>query len=134
MGRKRVGKIALYVGAAAIVLVLSIGGFVYYRIRANFQNVVVKQKETILSEDLARMRMSIKLFAHDRGSPPQSLTDLVNADYLPEIPEDPITRRQDWQLTQGQYAPSSSKATTGIVDVHSASSKKSSLGIPYSQW
>jgi general secretion pathway protein G len=134
MEKRRATKIALFVGAALVVLLLATGGCFYYRMRANFEEVVLRQQEGILREDLTRMRESIKQYAHDRHSQPQSLTDLVNAGYLPEMPRDPMTGKADWQLTQGQYQPSSSKPTTGIVDVHSASSKNSSVGTPYNQW
>lgn len=134
MNRTRFVRIALIVGVAVIVVYAGIAGYVYYRLKVNFQDVILKQKETILREDLVLMRAGLKQYAHDRGRPPQSLTDLVKADYLSEIPRDPITGKPEWQVTHGHYGSSALNPARGIIDVHSWSSQKSSTGTPYSQW
>ncbi|MBA2732923.1 MAG: hypothetical protein H0U54_08550, partial [Acidobacteria bacterium] len=71
-------------------------------------------------------------FTADRGFLPQSLDDLAKAGYVREIPIDPITDEKDWKVTMGEDP--NNKGKRGIVDVHSASTAKSSEGTLYSDW
>jgi general secretion pathway protein G len=123
----------IYLGITLAALILTVAGVLSYTTTVKYHDTVLKAREGVLREDLARMRGSIKQYAHDQGAPPQSLADLVTAGYLREIPNDPITGHQDWQVTRGKYE-SSSKTLMGITDVHSASSQNSSAGTTYSQW
>lgn len=100
---------------------------------AQHENTVRKQRETILGYDLAKMRQAINRYKDEHGSAPQSLNDLVKADYLREIPKDPITDNSDWQITQGEFQTSTGRST-GVIDVHSSSQQISSIGTPYNRW
>ena len=90
-----------------------------------------QSEELVLRINLKHMRAKIKKYTTDKGRPPQSLAELVDTGYLVAIPEDPITKKREWQVNYGQPE---SALTTGIVDVHSWSSQISSEGTPYSQW
>ena len=80
------------------------------------------------------MRQAIDQYTVDKQKPPQSLQDLVNGLYLKEIPTDPFTRKKDWALQFDTVVLSPEQSSTGIVDVHSASSQVNSNSIPYNEW
>jgi general secretion pathway protein G len=85
--------------------------------------------EIVLRQDLYAMRKAINQYASDQERQPPSLNDLVNQGYIREIPLDPVTTRQDWEVEfvelKGVYS------VDGIVDIHSSSSEVSIFGIPY---
>jgi general secretion pathway protein G len=90
-------------------------------------------RETVLRDDLYKMRSLLDQYAADKGKLPQSLDDLVTSGYMRDIPVDPITGQKDWQIATGAD-PNSSSDEQGVTDVHSASSDISSEGTPYSEW
>src|SRR6266851_1226637 len=98
-----------------------------------YQKTIMHARETVLRDDLFRMRSLIDQYAADKGKLPQSLDDLVSAGYLRELPKDPITDNKDWVIATGDD-PYSTQGGTGITDVHSASGDVSSEGTPYSEW
>src|SRR5882672_7327461 len=61
-----------------------------------FQKTITHARETVLHDDLFKMRSLIDQYAADKGKLPQSLDDLVTAGYLRELPVDPITDNADW--------------------------------------
>jgi general secretion pathway protein G len=98
-----------------------------------YDKSVLHARETVLRDDLFQLRKTIDIYAADRGTLPQSLDDLVKAGYLREVPDDPITGKKDWEIVVGDD-PDSTKGGKGIVDVHSASTARSSKGTPYNEW
>ncbi len=98
-----------------------------------FQKTIMHARETVLHDDLFKMRSLIDQYAADKGKLPQSLDDLVSAGYMREVPKDPITDNKDWVIAIGDD-PYSTQGGTGITDVHSASGDVSSEGTPYSEW
>jgi general secretion pathway protein G len=98
-----------------------------------YQKTIMHARETVLRDDLFKMRSLLDQYAADKGKLPQSLDDLVTSGYMREIPVDPITGQKDWQVATGAD-PNSSSDEQGVVDVHSASSDISSEGTPYSEW
>jgi general secretion pathway protein G len=98
-----------------------------------YQKTIMHARETVLKDDLFRMRMLIDQYAADKGKLPQSLEDLVSSGYMRDIPTDPITDQKDWSLVTGDD-PSSSEGGSGIIDVHSTSGEVSTEGTPYSEW
>src|SRR2546428_12276008 len=98
-----------------------------------YQKTVLHARETVLHDDLFRIRSLIDQYAADKGKLPQSLDDLVSAGYMREIPKDPITNNKDWNVVTGDD-PYSTEGTTGVTDVHSSSGEISSEGTPYSDW
>jgi len=98
-----------------------------------YQKTIMHARETVLRDDLFRMRSLIDQYAADKGKLPQSLDDLVSAGYLREVPNDPITDKKDWNITTGDD-PYSTEGGSGITDVHSAASEASSDGTAYTDW
>src|ERR1044071_3284149 len=98
-----------------------------------YQKTIMHTRETVLRDDLRKMRSLIDQFAADKGRLPQSLDEIVSEGYMREVPVDPFTGNKDWALTTGED-PNSSEGSQGVTDVHSASSETSTEGTPYSEW
>src|SRR2546427_9201404 len=98
-----------------------------------YQKTVMHARETVLKDDLFRMRALIDQYAADKGKLPQSLDDLVTAGYIREVPKDPITDEKDWQPVTGTD-PYSTEDNQGLVDVKSGAQETSTEGTPYSEW
>lgn len=98
-----------------------------------YQKTVAHARETVLRDDLFKMRSLIDQYAADKGKLPQSLDELVSAGYLREVPTDPFTDNKDWTVVTGDD-PSSTSGEQGVTDVHSASPEVGSDGKPYSEW
>lgn len=98
-----------------------------------YQKTIMHARETVLRDDLYRMRSLIDQYSADKGKLPASLDDLVSAGYMREIPVDPITDQKDWNIVTGDD-PYSSEGGSGIVDVHSSSGEVSTEGTAYSEW
>src|ERR1043165_4421577 len=98
-----------------------------------YQRTIMHTRETVLKDDLRKMRSMIDQFGADKGRLPQSLEDLVNEGYMREVPIDPFTGQKDWAITTGED-PNSSEGEQGMTDVHSASAEVSTEGTAYSEW
>src|SRR5881296_1842977 len=98
-----------------------------------YQKTVMHARETVLKDDLFRMRSLIDQYAADKGKLPQSLDDLVTAGYIREVPKDPITDNKDWNIDTGED-PYSTEGGSGVTDVHSSASEVSTEGTPYTEW
>jgi len=99
----------------------------------SYQHIQLKARETILKEDLRTMRKMIDQYAADKEKLPQSLDDLVNAQYMRDVPIDPITGQKDWVVDMGDDTVSRDGGT-GVVDVHSAAAGEGSDGIAYQDY
>src|SRR6266498_2281578 len=98
-----------------------------------YQKTIMHARETVLKDDLFRMRALIDQYAADKGKLPQSLDDLVTAGYIREVPKDPITDEKDWNIETGED-PYSTEGGSGVINLHSASGEVSTEGTPYSEW
>ena len=98
-----------------------------------YQKTIMHTRETVLRDDLRKMRSLIDQFAADKGRLPQSLDDLVSGGYMREVQIDPFTGEKDWAITTGED-PNSSEGEQGMTDVHSASADTSTEGTAYSEW
>src|ERR1700716_3723715 len=98
-----------------------------------YQKTIMHARETVLHDDLFKMRSLLDQYAADKGKLPQSLDDLVTEHYLREVPKDPITDEKDWTVVTGED-PYSTEGASGVTDVHSASGDVSTEGTPYSEW
>jgi general secretion pathway protein G len=98
-----------------------------------YQKTIMHARETVLKDDLFKIRSVIDQYAADKGKLPQSLDDLVSAGYMREIPKDPITDAKDWNIVTGDD-PYSTEGGTGVTDLHSSSSEVSTEGKPYSEY
>ena len=93
-----------------------------------------REAEEALKLDLHTMRLAIDQYTLDKEQAPQSLQDLLNTQYLKEIPTDPFTRKKDWVPQFDSVVLSLEQSSTGMVDVHSASGRVGSNGMAYSMW
>src|SRR5215510_1658450 len=98
-----------------------------------YQKTIMHTRETVLRDDLRKMRGLIDQYAADKGRLPQSLDDLVTSGYMRDVPIDPFTGQKDWAITTGED-PNSSEGEQGMTDVHSASAEVSTEGTAYSEW
>jgi general secretion pathway protein G len=100
-----------------------------------YQKVVLRSKESVLRNNLFTMRTVIDEYTYDKQKAPQSLDDLVQAGYLRQVPEDPITNsNQTWKVIMEDSLTSVNQTEPGIFDVRSGSDKTSLEGTPYSEW
>src|SRR5438132_691203 len=98
-----------------------------------YQKTIMHARETVLRDDLFKMRSLLDQYAADKGKLPQSLDDLVTEHYLREVPKDPITDNRDWNVETGED-PFSTEGASGVINVHSSSGDVSTEGTPYSEW
>ena len=98
-----------------------------------YQKTIMHTRETVLRDNLFKMRSLIDQFAADKGRLPQSLDELVAEGYMREVPVDPMTNQKDWAVTMGDD-PNSIDGGQGMTDVHSASEDTSLDGSPYREW
>ena len=98
-----------------------------------YQKTIMHARETVLRDDLFRMRSLIDQYSADKGKLPQSLDDLVSSGYMREVPTDPITEQKDWNIVSGDD-PYSTEGGSGVIDIHSSSSEVSTEGTPYHEW
>lgn len=83
------------------------------------------QKESNLRAALFVMRSEIAQFTVDKQQPPTSLTELVTAGYMKEVPVDPFTGKNDTWKTEKR---------ANSLQVHSGSSAPARDGTSSSCW
>ena len=103
----------------------------------NFTRSVQRSREAVLRQNLFTLRDLISQYTLDKQKAPQLLDDLVQANYLKQIPKDPITDQADWVTEQEQdntVMSPDEQDQGGIDDVHSASTAIGSDGTAYNTW
>jgi general secretion pathway protein G len=120
--------IEVMVVMALIVVLASVGLTLY-------TNSIIRAKESVLKEDLYRMRDAIDQYYADQGKYPATLQDLVSDKYLRAIPADPFTNSADtWREIPSEPDPNNPTAQPGVYDVRSGSDQKALDGTKYSDW
>jgi general secretion pathway protein G len=100
-----------------------------------YNQSILRAREAVLRNDLFTLRSVISQFTLDKQRAPQSLDDLVQANYIKLVPRDPFTSRNDtWQLEQEDVLLAVDQQQPGITDVHSGSNLTASDGTAYSSW
>jgi general secretion pathway protein G len=100
-----------------------------------YEKSVQRARETTLHHNLQVMRQSIDNYTLDKQAAPQSLEDLVQAGYLRKVPVDPMTGAADWVPQYDSVVLSPDQTSTGMVDVHSNSTRVSPFeNTPYNEW
>lgn len=102
-----------------------------------YQQSILRARESVLKQNLFTIRSVISQYTLDKQKAPQSLDDLVTSGYLKQIPQDPVTGRNDtWVADQEQDEIMSvdQQDAGGIVDVHSGSTQVGSDGTAYNTW
>jgi general secretion pathway protein G len=100
----------------------------------NYNQAVVKSRESVLRANLASLRSVIQQYTLDKQKAPQSLDDLKQAGYFRDIPVDPMTHEPNWEVEQEDVMLAVDQQDPGITGVHSASSGTASDGTAYSTW
>ena len=116
-----------------IVVMAIIGILVAYSIPA-YQGATLRAKESVLKEDLVRMRDALEQYLTDKGLYPVALEDLVEDGYLRQIPVDPITGEDDWQIEFAPWMMVDQGQPAGIWDVYSSADGDGLNDIPYAEW
>ena len=100
-----------------------------------YNQSILRAKESVLKQDLFQLRSLISQYTLDKQKAPQSLDDLVQAQYIKQIPIDPMTgSNSTWTVDQEDSLMSVDQQDPGISDVHSGSSQVSTDGTAYSTW
>jgi general secretion pathway protein G len=101
----------------------------------NYRASVIHARESVLRQNLFTLRSVISQYTLDKQKAPQSLDDVVQAGYIKQVPNDPMTTKPDWTVDQEDSTlMSPDQQDSGIDDVHSSSSAISSDGTAYSTW
>ena len=101
----------------------------------NYQQSVMHAREAVLRQDLDTIRSAIDQYTLDKQKAPQSLEDLIQANYLKTIPKDPITNSTDtWETVQEDSLMAIDQQQPGIIDVHSGAQGTASDGTAYNTW
>jgi general secretion pathway protein G len=101
----------------------------------NYRASVVHARESVLRQNLFTLRSVISQYTLDKQKAPQSLDDVVQAGYIKQLPNDPMTTKPDWTVDQEDSTlMSPDQQDSGIDDVHSSSSAISSDGTAYNTW
>lgn len=119
----------LMIVVSIIMILLAMGA-------GRYQQSLLRSKEAALKHDLTTLRQCIDQYSLDKEAAPTSLDDLVAAQYLREVPKDPMTNNKDWNLVyETDVVLSPDQVGTGITDVHSASDLVSPFEhTAYSSW
>jgi general secretion pathway protein G len=89
------------------------------------RNRQVQKEERALRQELFLLRSEIDQFTLDHHRPPDSLSELVKAGYLKEIPTDPFTGNKDtWKVERAG----------DLLEVHSGPDGIASDGSRYYWW
>ncbi len=115
--------IVLAVSAAACFLTVEASGY-----------QVQRHKESVLHDNLALLRATIREYTADEHHAPHRLLDLVQGGYLIELPVDPFTEKPDWDPDFAEVPRSIDREHFGIVDVHSRSTQRARDGRAYCEW
>jgi len=127
-GQRGFTLIELMVVITIIVILMSVA-------IPRYQASILRARETVLRDDLYTLRSVIDQYTLDKQKAPQSLQDLVEANYLKQLPMDPFTNTRDsWVPVTDESIMSPDQSQPGIIDVHSSSEQKSSEGTAYSTW
>ncbi|MGH9514388.1 MAG: type IV pilin protein [Terriglobales bacterium] len=103
----------------------------------NYTQSVKRARESVLRQDLFTMRSVISQYTLDKQKMPQSADDLVQAQYLKQVPIDPITGQANWNwhtADEGTIMSPDEQDEGGIDDVYSSSNDIGTDGVAYSQY
>jgi general secretion pathway protein G len=101
-----------------------------------YNQSIWRARESVLKQNLFALRSVISQYTLDKQKAPQSLEDLVTAGYFKQIPNDPMTARNDtWTVEEETDTISTvNQQEPGIFDVHSGSTAVGSDGTAYNTW
>jgi general secretion pathway protein G len=113
----------------SIIIILATMGMTQYR------QSVIYSRESVLKEDLFRLRDAIDQYYADKGQYPSTLDALVSDGYVRKIPDDPFTKsNSSWQTVPAEPDPNNPTAEAGVYDVKSGSDATALDGTKYAEW
>jgi len=113
----------------SIIVVLATIATVHYK------NAVLRSREAVLKSDLKVLRDAIQNYTRDKEAAPQTLDDLVSAQYLSAVPIDPMTNTTNWVTQYCDTLLDPDQTSTGICTLHSASDAVSPFeNTAYNTW
>jgi general secretion pathway protein G len=102
---------------------------------AQYKNSRTYASESVLKEDLFRLRDAIDQYYADKNQYPATLDALVSDGYIRKIPEDPFTHSAStWQTIPAEPDPNNPAAEAGVYDVKSGSDATAMDGSHYADW
>jgi general secretion pathway protein G len=121
--------IELMIVISVIMILLSLALPAYHQ-------SIVRARESVLKQNLFSLRSVISQYTLDKQKAPQALEDLVSGGYFKQIPNDPMTGRNDtWTVEEeSDVIASVDQKDPGIFDVHSGSEAVGSDGTAYNTW
>jgi general secretion pathway protein G len=112
-----------------IIVTLATIGMVQYRQSVQFA------RESVLKDDLFKLRDAIDQYYADKNQYPPTLDDLVSAGYIRALPKDPITNSAtSWQTVPAEPDPNNPSIAPGVYDVKSGADVPAMDGSRYSNW
>jgi len=88
-----------------------------------------QSEEVMLVSNLTNMRDVLDQFYADRGIRPSELLELVDAGYIRNVPQDPMTKSSmSWIIVNSEDA-----GVPGIADIRSGADGETRSGIPFSE-
>lgn len=112
-----------------LIVILSTLALVQYR-----QSILLA-KESVLKDDLFKMRDALDQYYADKNQYPAALGALASEGYLRAIPEDPFTNSAStWQEIFADPDPNNPAAAPGVYDVKSGAEGTAIDGSRYSDW
>jgi general secretion pathway protein G len=112
-----------------IIVTLATIALVQYRQSVTFA------KESVLKDDLFKIREAIDQYYADKNQYPPTLEDLVSSGYLRALTKDPFTSSPStWQAIPAEPDPNNPSAAFGVYDVKSGSNATAMDGSKYSDW
>ena len=110
-----------------ILLALSIVALLLTLALPRYFASLERSKEVALQENLKTMRGTIDKFYADTGKYPETLSQLVDKNYLRAVPVDPVSESADtWVLL-----PPKNVEDRGVYDVKSGAPGRTRAGTPY---
>ena len=120
-----------------MIIVFSLIGILVGMSIPQFRNATKKARETMLKDNLFKMRTLIQHYYTDKLKYPISLQALVDDEYLMFIPIDPITRSYDTWLAIEEILTEDdlfAGVIPGIANVQSGSDQKALDGTFFNTW
>jgi general secretion pathway protein G len=132
---KRRGRLQAGFTLIELLVVIAIIGILTTAALPTYRDATKKARESVLKQQLFTMRDVIDQYFVDKGKYPEDLQALVDANYVRQIPVDPMTTSNEtWVTEQSEPDASTPDASAGIYNIHSGSDGVALDGSNYSEW
>lgn len=118
-----------------LLIVLAIIGLLVSIALPQYRYAQQKAKETVLLENLTRVREVLDQYFSDKGRYPESLNALVDEGYIRKMPFDPITASSEsWEIIYEDVGTNPDpNARPGVFDIKSGAQGVTLEGKPYNE-